>query len=335
MKFIILSLVSFSVNAQLNGDARRNWMGQYFGACYKSQVADASNVDVPPVMIAQYCSCASEQTAQALTDGLLAEIDAGTKNLPQNINTDAAKFCLTSFKKYPSSPFAERVISSESAKNIKLFDGTTQRFTAYRQFVYDKNWKLLQDKELPNGKYLFDVNFAPNRSQNLARDVTSGVVYSLFVSEQATEESRKKGFDFLFFVPEISGNLAINSVKNIFVSQYFDVRDGKFYETHYVRSQALICSALNEAKIRAQKSMAASIFKELLLVAIKSYAGASYSGGTFTGTANGGTFVGSFRKYDSTWLGEHYSRGLDAVFNGTASLGEITDEQNRLKCSEI
>jgi hypothetical protein len=342
MKFFISTLalicatISFSAFAQLNGDIRRNWIGHYYDSCYKSQKLDPANAAMPAAMLSQYCVCAGEQTAQALNNDLVADVESGKIKLPDGLIQEAGKYCLTGFRKFPNVPFAEKIITSDIAARIKLFNGTTQRFTAYRQFVYDKNWKLLEDRELPNGKYLFDVNIASNRAQNVARDVKTGILYTLFVSDNLNSQIKQKGFDFQFFVPEISGYLTINSVKNIFFSYYFELQDGRYYETHYVRSQALICTALNEAKLRIQKSMAVSLFKEILLVAIKSYAGTSYSGGTFSGTTTaGGSFLGTFQKYDNSWLGEHYSRGLDAVFNGTATLGQISEEQTRLSCSEL
>ena len=170
----------------------------------------------------------------------------------------------------------------------------------------------------------------------MASDAVNGASYTLLPTTGMPLAMQNKGFDFKFFVPEISGTLAINSKRNIHISQYFDPRDGKNYETHYVRSQALICSALAEAKTRIQKSMAISIFKEILLVAIKSYAGTSYSGGTFTGSnANGNTVTGTYTQYNNAWLGEHYSRGLDAVFNGTASMSQVNGEIERLECSSL
>ena len=333
---LIYAATSFSAFAELTGDTRRNWIGHYYNSCYKLQSANPANATVPAVMLSQYCVCAGEQTAQALNNELVADVESGISKPPEGLTEVVGKYCLSGFRKFPNTPFAEKIITSSMAEKIKLFNGTTQRFTAYRQYVYDKSWKILEDKELPNGKYLFDVNISSNRSQNEARDVTTGVVYTLYVSDNLSSQIKQRGFDFQFFVPEISGNLIINSSKNTFISQYFDLQDGRHYETHYVRSQALICTALSEVKLRIQKSMAISIFKEILLVAIKSYAGTSYSGGTFSGTtASGGSFLGSFQKYDSSWLGEHYSRGLDTVFSGTATLGQISEEQARLNCSEL
>lgn len=42
--------------------------------------------------------------------------------------------------------------------------------------------------------------------------------------------------------------------------------------------------------------------------------------------------ITTYTQYNNAWLGEHYSRGLDAVFNGTASMSQVNGEIERLEC---
>lgn len=225
-------------------------------------------------------------------------------------------------------------ISNASSLAEDLFNGADQRFTAFKQYIYTKDWKLLASNELPNGKYLFDVKLIRDQISNPAADVKTGRKFTLTKIDQIDQTVKNQGFDYQFKIEELAGTLLVNTQKNIFVSFYYDPSADRIFETHYVQSAALICTALQEVKSQIQKKMALSIFKEILMIAIKSYAGTSYSGGTFSGTTSSGNFVsGTYTRYDNSWLGPHYERGLDAVFNGSANLGQVEDQMSRLHCS--
>lgn len=225
-------------------------------------------------------------------------------------------------------------ISNAGSLAKDLFDGTDQRFTAFKQYVYTRDWKILESNELPNGKYLFDVNLMRDRVSNPAVDVRTRGKYTLTRVDQIDQAVISQGFSHQFKIEELAGNLLISPERNIFVSFYYDPRVDRIFETHYVQSAALICTALQEVKSQIQKKMALSVFKEILLIAIKSYAGASYSGGTFSGTtAYGNSVSGTYSRYDNSWLGPHYERGLEAVFDGSANLGQVEDQISRLGCS--
>lgn len=213
-----------------------------------------------------------------------------------------------------------------------LFSGVSQRFTAFRQYVYTKDWRLLSVSELPNGKYLFDVNLAKNRQVHPVIDVKTGAVYSVRQRTIIAPEVLQKGFDYQFDVFENNSTLFLNTKNNVLAYIYYDSQADRYFETHYVQSAALLCTALLEMKSRAQNKMAISIFKEILTAAIKSYAGMSYSGGTFTGTSGGNSFSGTYTNYDRSWLGLHYERGLDAIFSGTASISQLNGEIEKYRC---
>ena len=104
--------------------------------------------------------------------------------------------------------------------------------------------------------------------------------------------------------------------------------------TTLVSSSAFICSALIESRTKAATTMAGSFIKELLLIAFRSYSGASYRSGTFTGSSSSGPMSGTYTLYDNSWLAEHYSKGLDAALNGTSSISDINSEIERLKCEQ-
>lgn len=104
--------------------------------------------------------------------------------------------------------------------------------------------------------------------------------------------------------------------------------------SYLVSNSAFVCSALMESKTKATTSMALSMLKEMLLVTIKSYSGASYKHGTFTGSSSVGPIFGTYTQYDNSWLTAHYSTGLEAALSGSASIAEINKEIDRLNCDK-
>lgn len=188
-----------------------------------------------------------------------------------------------------------------------------------------------------NSEALFDFQVKLESSSASIIDVKSRRQYGLVPlagAPRVKDGPARIDYDWAFLMTgEKDSIIVIDSKRNLMASRTVDAADGSVYIIRYVRSQALMCDALKEARVRAIKSAAASIFKEVLVAAIRSYAGTSYSGGNFTAyTTSGQTATGTYTRYDSSWLGEHYSRGLDAVFEGTASLTDINRELTRLEC---
>jgi hypothetical protein len=212
-----------------------------------------------------------------------------------------------------------------------IFSEKIQRFTAFRQKIFKGN-SLVSDKELPKNKYLFDIKFS-HKGQNIAHDIFTNRKFNLRIDAFNDSYASREGFPLQMSIPEIKGKLYINKDKNLFVSIYYDPRYESTYETYYVQSSSLFCSVLNEYKLRYQNKIVGEIFKEALLIGIKSYAGASYSGGNFSAmSTNGNMYSGTYTRYDNSWLGPHYNRGMDAIFSGSASIGEINQQMVVMGC---
>lgn len=216
-----------------------------------------------------------------------------------------------------------------------LLSGSTQRFTAFRQYEYTKDWRLIKVSEIPNGSHLLDLSIATDRPLSTVVDVKANANFTLVKKPVYSVEALQKGFDFQFDIQGLNSVLLLNTKNSVLASIYYDDQKERNFEIHFVRSVALLCKTLSEIKNRAQNKMAASIFREVLVAAIRSYAGTSYSGGTFAGTSASGTaFSGTYTRYDSSWLGEHYARGLDAVFDGVASISQINTQMENFQCDE-
>jgi hypothetical protein len=330
---LVLVFVAHSTAiAQLTGEPRDDFTTSFYHSCQTPKPASKED----GIKRVRLCNCLSMKLADSLDNETLKMIEKEQRSLDSGLMENTVSWCKQNYMEYSEAPPVSEIAKNKNTNSSILFNGETHRFTAFRQYAYTKEFQLVRTVELENGKYLYDINIQPGRSRNTIVDLTSRREYSLAPLAGTAPRAIAVGFDFAFFITESAGFLLIDSKKNLLTTQVFDEKNGLFYETHYVRSQALICTALSEAKSRVQKSVAVSIFKEILLIAIKSYAGTSYSGGNFTAyTSNGTTVSGTYTKYDNSWLGEHYSRGLDAVFNGTASLSQINTEINRLNCGAL
>lgn len=282
------------------------------------------------------CNCAAMNLVEILTEDEIKKMEGSPNSIDPARLEGTLKKCREEFAQYPLYPVLSNAASERETNKSILFGGGTHRLTAFIQHVYTNDFKLLKSVELENGRYLYDISVGRDLRENLITFVDTGRKLNFVPFSQISQTSPLNGFDFNFFIPELSGNLAINSKKNLVVTQVPSDDGQSIIETHYVRSQALICTALTEVKERTQKQMATKLFREILLVAIKSYAGVGYGGGVFSGTTStGASYSGSFSTYNNQWLGPHYSRGLDAIFNGGASLFQINQEMDRLGCADF
>lgn len=342
LKLLVLlaAVLPHAVLAKLVGEAREEFVVAMYYACLAEKgptsrqlLSEADQASRP-----RLCNCATYRLADVVDAESLERIKTGQGTIDSGLISDLVQSCKERYMEYGDTPPVAALALAKDTNGSVLFGGKVHRFTAFRQHVYTKEFQFIRTVELSNGRYLFDLRIGDGRHGSLI-DVATRKQYSLAPHAGANKTAESQGYDHTFVIKEQArsgGVLAIDSRRNVLVTQLFNEEHGLWIETHYVRSQALICTALEEAKTRALKSAAVSIFKEVLLAAVKSYAGASYSGGNFTAyTSTGQTVSGTYTRYDSSWLGEHYSRGLDAVFEGTASLADINREMARLKCEEL
>lgn len=332
LAFVLILNINAIASAQLSAEPRDDFIATIYYSCVtpseKGKEVDARR--------RRYCNCAATKIADQLDTETVKQIESKQRELDTSVVNAAVGWCRENFAEYSEFPPISKIAKTKDTNNSILFDGKSHRFTAFRQHTYTKEFQLIKTTELENGKYLYDVSIQPDRAKNILSDLRSRKDFALVPLAGSAPRLMEMGFDFTFLIPELSGYLAIDSRRNLLTTQVFNKKDGLFYETHYVRSQALICTALKEERSRIQKSSAISIFREILLVAIRSYAGESYKGGTFIGnTTDGKSLSGTYTIYDNSWLGEHYSRGLDAVFKGTASTSQINAEISRLNCEEF
>lgn len=304
-----------------------------FFECWNYRKLNNSTSNEDESVRGRKCNCLSQSTTAALDRETIEQIFSNTKTLEPSAIGGAVQFCKDNFERYSSSQALPNALKTFGPDSSRVFSGKSQRYTAFRQHIYTAEMKYIRTVELENGRYLYDINVLPGRDSNTITDVRAGRTYSLVRTYSNTTNAALRNYEYLFFIPDLLGYLAVDSKRNLLASQVMSTKDGTVVETHYIRSQALVCSALQQARSRAQTDMAVSLFKEFLVAAIKSYAGASYGGGTFVGqTTTGRQVSGTYTTYDSSWLGEHYSRGLDVIFSGGASLYQINAEIGRLEC---
>jgi hypothetical protein len=289
----------------------------------------------------RWCRCAAERFADVLDIDTIKQVESGQRSLDPTLMSETEQWCKQHYAGFDDTPPSSRIAKSKETHGSILFNGKTHRFTAFRQYVYTNDYQLVRTIELDNGRSLFDFQMQRERSAGGIFDVSTRQRFGL-VPLAGTPQTKDRqpaahsgiDYDWSFLLTGgQDGWVFIDSRRNLMASHTINAADGLRYVTHYVRSQALMCDALKEARTRAITSAAMSIFKEVLVAAIRSYAGASYSGGNFTAyTTTGQAVSGTYTRYDPSWLGEHYSRGLDAVFQGTASLADINRELTRLEC---
>lgn len=334
--FVLILLVCNSASAELYGEMRDKWFVAYPPVCYKHQRELPVNSSISNEDLSRYCTCLTQLSSKLpeFTNELARRIDNFEVPFPATIMPQVDKTCQQNYSKYPVNGLNNIV---QSPDGNGLLNGQPQRFTAFSKSVFlNSEGKRLESKELKNGEYILDLNVALDRIDNNAIDIISGKSYNLIRVNQIPITNRAMGIDFMFTVPELlDGYVFVKSTSNALMLRQTNPENGQITQIEYINSVALLCKALSTTKSNVQKSMIGSIFKEAILIAIRSYGGASYSGGTFSGTTTMGQSVsGTYTQYNNSWLGEHYSNGLNAVFNDTASYSQIDEEMSRLKCRE-
>ena len=100
--FMLGSLLTFRANAELTGEARRNFIDSSLQACYNNQRQSSINSNVPDETIYKYCRCVAIYTANALTNQVVAEVEAGKRQLTEiaNLSQLTGKYCSHNYKKY-------------------------------------------------------------------------------------------------------------------------------------------------------------------------------------------------------------------------------------------
>jgi len=294
--------------------------------------------------VARLCNCAATylvdnldadttrtlQSQQEFNPSLLNQI---VQNLSGNAQ-QAVEWCKENYAQYKPAPPNWASHQNKNTNGSVLFNGRTHRFTAFIQEVYATNRQLLESNRVEPGARLLDLAIQADRVSATLSDARSGQRVALTPLPEPSPKAKEFGYDFNYFIPEGESELLVNSGRNVIMLVQQNPREGRIYQTYFVRTNALLCTALAEAKSRAIASAATSILKEVLLAALRSYAGASYSRGNFTAyTSTGNAVSGTYTLYDSSWLGEHYSRGIEAVFQGAATLSQINAEIARAQCN--
>lgn len=333
--FIVLFLISNSVFAELYGEMRNKFFAVYPPSCYKLQRENPINKEFSNDDLSRYCMCLTQRAANLpdFTNDLARKIDNLEVPFPATLIPQVTPICQKTFAEYPSLASSDVEMSLDGNE---LFGDKTQRYTASSRSVFSTDGKRLEFKSYSIGQHSIDINISLNRNENIGIDLETGQIYRLTRIERIPAIGRNMGIDYMFSFSELKeGYVSVLSTAKKILVRYTDPDNGTFIQTEYINSLALACKTLSIAKNNSQKSMAASIIKEALLVAIRSYAGASYSGGTFTGnTASGQAVSGTYMQYNNSWLGAHYSNGMNAIFNGTASYSQISEEMTRLQCKE-
>ncbi len=321
--------------AGLTGEVREDLVTAGYHSCLSSK---------PPTNTAEYlskrprlCRCAAERMADAFDIDTLKRFEADQGSVDPKLFTEIREWCLQHYAEFDDKPPPSPLAKSKGTHDSVLFNGKTHRFTAFRVYVYSKDNQLVKAVELSNGQALFDFQV---KLESAAASIVDVKRRQRFALVPMAGDPQVKGaqagvnYDWAFLMTGAADSYVfIDSKRNLMASRAVDDADGTVYVVQFVRSQVLMCDALKEARVRVISSAATNIFKEVLVAAIRSYAGASYSGGNFTArTTSGQSVSGTYTRYDPSWLGEHYSRGLDAVFQGTASLSDINRELTRLEC---
>ena len=97
--FVFLLLVSISVEAQLTGTVRKNFMDTYLQSCYNSQRSASINKSIPDKTIYQYCKCSAVYIADSTNQEFLLGIERGEQKFPTNLLQLASTFCSKNFGK--------------------------------------------------------------------------------------------------------------------------------------------------------------------------------------------------------------------------------------------
>ena len=321
--------------AGLTGEVREDFVTAGYHSCLSSK---------PPTNTPGYlakrprlCRCGAERMADAFDIDTLKRFMADPGSVDPRPFTKIREWCLQHYAEFDDKPPPSPLAKSKSTHDSVLFNGKTHRFTAFRVLVYSKDNQLVKAVELSNGQALYDFQVNLESAAASIVDVKSKRRTALvpMAGDPRTQGTQAGiNYDWAFLFTSVADSYVfIDSKRNLMASRIVNDADESVYVVQYVRAQVLMCGALKEARVRAITSAATNIFKGVLVAAIRSYAGASYSGGTFTArTTSGQSVSGTYTRYDPSWLGEHYSRGLDAVFQGTASLADINRELTRLEC---
>lgn len=331
----LFASLSSAALAGLTGEVRDDFIAVTYHSCLSTK----SPTNTPEYLAKRprLCRCAAEKMADALDIDTVRRLESDLGSVDPTPFIETREWCLQHYAEFDDKPPSSQLAKSKNTHDSVLFNGKTHRFTAFRLHVYSKDNQLVKAVELNNGGALFDFQVKLESSAASILDVKSRQRYGLVPLAGAPQvKGGQAGIDYdwaFLMTGEKDSIIVIDSKRNLMASRTVDAADGSVYVLQYVRSQALMCDALKEARVRAIKSAATSIFKEVLVAAIRSYAGTSYSGGNFTAyTTSGQPVTGTYTRYDPSWLGEHYSRGLDVVFQGTASLTDINRELTRLEC---
>lgn len=348
--FLTLTGVTSLAAATLPEYQRAFLAESVYHGCEKVAVANAAQKPLPKAeaekradAIPRFCNCAATYLTEHLGPETIKTIESSQEFNPAAINQilqsfeapmqSAAEWCKENLRQYnPVSP-NYGVHQNKDNNGSVLFNGQAHRFTAFIQEIYDTNLQLIETNRVELGIQLLDLTIDIDR---ISAHIYNPKNEENFLAKPLTEPSqkaRKFGYNFAYFIPENDGTLLLNSARNVLALLQYNLQENRLYQTYFIKINTLLCSALAEAKTRAIAGAAKNLFKEILLVTLKSYAGTSYSRGNFTGYTSTGQFVsGVYTSYDNSWLGEHYSRSIDTIFMGAATVSQIDAEEVKNQC---
>lgn len=328
-KLIFLFFISFQCTsyAQLKGEVLQDWVVGFVSVCYKAQRSAALNSLMSDDRLSKYCTCYAFKTGTnlLLTNELIDKVNNKQALLPPEIHSGVSTFCNNNYANYFSGAFPE---SRKINKEFSFDDELTHRFTAIRKIHQNAQRTETKTIDIRIGEDYADVMLSP-RSKSIRITLNGLNTYKSNHSALISTFGKMHGVDYGFSFDQ--GVLSLDTENSTLTIQ--KILDDHFEITTYILSKKLICESLNSKINQRNTAMLGSMLKEALIFAIRSYSGASYSYGNFTGmTSNGKPFSGGVTFYNNSWMGEHYSSGLDQLFNGAADVSEINRQKVKIGC---
>jgi hypothetical protein len=324
--FLIL-IITINSQAQLKGPYLQDWVMGFIPACYKNQRASAINSLMSDERLGKFCTCSAFKTGlnPILSNDLIDKVNLKQAKIPSEIHNGVLSYCTDNFANYNS---AMHIGNRKSPAEFFFDDGQKHRFIAVQKTRQDLNRNQIDLISIPVGETFADIFLSEGKS---ILSLTTNEGYSAKSDFPAVISDYGKviGADFGFSISD--GIVSFDIEKSTMLVQRLI---GNNYElTHYVLSKKLICDTLATQITNRNAQMVGGLLKEALIFALRSYAGASYSAGTISGlNSSGNPYRANVTIYNNSWMGEHYSKGLDELFNGVADVSSVAKQKEKIGC---
>lgn len=325
---LLLFILSFnSTHAQLRGAYLQDWVTGYIPACYKNQRGAALNSFMSDERLSKYCTCSAFKTGLSshLSNDLYEKINLKQAKVPQEIHNGVLSYCNENYNNYNSGALT----SNRKPPTAFIYtDNSKHRFTAIQTITQDLQRNQLDNKSIKIGEEYADITIDKNIGK-LTIEQNDGLKISSEYTATISDFGKIIGIDFAFTIPD--GIISFDIEKSTMIIQRLK---NNFYELKtFILSKKLICDSLSTQVSQRNSQMVGGLLKEALIFAIRSYAGASYSYGTVSGLNSAGNpFTAGVTFYNNSWMGEHYSKGLDELFNGATDISSINQQKESIGC---